>query len=406
MQRAVAGNPNLIPAWHHLFLISVGRDTALPAQCATRLAELGFFATRPGRQDGFRVLAELSRHDGMLPDSLGPLADRVARYAASTALPRGVRLEVAPMSYLLSGFPAPQVDHNRRVLALGVDPEIAAANLRGVALAWAARGAWDSALVASDAAVAVDPGPTSALEAYRLSVLGAWLGTIPPAEGAKRQRAAWRALERLPSDPPPFSAAARLPWLDGVLAFAGNDRQGIERARRALRQRSVPSAPELRERAQAVTIFNDRSLAALDRALAGDSTQAGRALASLEWECAGLWACGLGNYDLAVHHLAAARWLRAAGDTVEAIRLLLWHQAFQPDAYWNGTLVVTPLAYLELARIEEARGATSEAREHYRQFLRRYDTPAPSQRHLVQEAHQALERLSLLADDNRPELST
>jgi hypothetical protein len=146
-----------------------------------------------------------------------------------------------------------------------------------------------------------------------------------------------------------------------------------------------------------VTVFNDRSLAALDRALAGDSTQAGHALASLEWECAGLWTCGLSNYDLAVHHLASARWLLAAGDTAQAARLLRWHESFQWGGYWNGTLVVTPLAYLELARIEEARGAAAEAREHYEQFLRRYDAPMPSEQHLVEDARQALARLSRAA---------
>jgi tetratricopeptide (TPR) repeat protein/TolB-like protein len=392
LQHALAGNPNLVPAWHHLFLISVGRDSALPALSAARLAELGFFATRPGRQDGFRMLAELSRHDGSLPDSLAALAVHAAQYAASGALPREFRL--TPTNILLAGFPAAQIDANRRVLALGVEREIAAANLTSIALAWAARGAWDSALVASDSAVAVDPGPTSVLEAYRMSVLGAWVGALDPGEASRRQRPAWGAAERLPAELAAVSTAARLPWLDGLLAYTRGDRQGIAQARRALRQRPLPTAADLREAARAKTSFNDRSLAAFDKALAGDRSAAGRALAELEWECAGLWTCGVGNYDLAVHHLASARWLLAAGDTAQAARLLRWHESFQPDSYWNGTLVLTPLAYLESARIEDARGDTAEAREHYRQFLRRYDAPLRSQRHLVEDARQALDRLS------------
>gem|GEM_PF-577710 len=401
LQRALAGNPNLVPGWHHLFLVSVGRDSALPARCAARLAELGFFATRPERQYGFRVLAELSRHDGRLPDSLEALADRAARYAASGASPRDVRL--TPTDALRAGFPAAQIDANGRVLALGVEREIAAANLTSIALAWASRGAWDSALVASDSAVAVDPGPNSALEAYRLAVLGAWIGALDPSEAVGRQRRAWLALEQMPADPPPITTPARLAWLDGVLAYARGDRQGIAQARRALRQRPMPAAAaDVQEIARAVTSFNDRSLAAFDKALAGDRTGAGHALAALEWECVGLWACGVNNYDIAVHHLASARWLLAAGDTAQAARLLRWHEAFQSGSYWNGTLVLTPLAYLESARVEEARGATADAREHYGQFLRRYDAPLSSQRHLVEDARRALDRLSGSASVSSP----
>ena len=175
LRRALGGNPELVPAWHHLFLVSVGRDTALPSQCVARLVELGFFANRPsGQQNGFRELAELSRHGGVLPDSLLWLTDSAAHHAASTAMPRSAALE--PTNALKAGFPAAQIENNRRVLTFGVDPEIAAAHLRSTALAWAARGAWDSALVAIDSAIEVDPGPTSALEAYRLAVLGAWVG--------------------------------------------------------------------------------------------------------------------------------------------------------------------------------------------------------------------------------------
>ena len=409
MERATAGNPNLMPAWQHLFLVSVGRDTELPAQCAARLRELGFFpeGDRLGEQT-FRLLAELSRQDSLPPDSLGRLADSIARYTASAERRR--RVEIAPTIFMdLGGFPRWQVDQNRRVLALGVNGETAAANLRGIAIAWGARGAWDSALVAIDSAAAVDPGPVSALEAYRLSVLGAWLGVIDAAEARKRQHPAWLALERLPADLPPTSPAAyasgtegrararalaRLAWLDGLLAYSQGDRQGIEQARQALRHLSTISGPDQQNSARVVTSFNDRSLAALELALKGDSVQAGHQLAALEWECAGLWTCGVDNYDLGVHHLAAARWLRAAGDAPEVTRLLLWHQAFQTGSYWNGTLIVTALAYLELARIEVARGAAPSAIEHYRQFLRRYDTPMPSERHLVEEARQALARLS------------
>jgi hypothetical protein len=50
------------------------------------------------------------------------------------------------------------------------------------------------------------------------------------------------------------------------------------------------------------------------------------------------------------------------------------------------------------ARIEEAQGNTRSATEHYQQFLRRYDSPMPAQRHLVTEARGALARLTGLRD--------
>jgi hypothetical protein len=106
---------------------------------------------------------------------------------------------------------------------------------------------------------------------------------------------------------------------------------------------------------------------------------------------AGSVSCPVDNYDLAIHHLAGARWLLETGDTVQAARLLLWHQTFQWGPYWSGTLVLAPLAYLELARIEKVRGTVALTHEYYRQFLRRYDRPMPSEEPLVEEARRELD---------------
>jgi hypothetical protein len=56
--------------------------------------------------------------------------------------------------------------------------------------------------------------------------------------------------------------------------------------------------------------------------------------------------------------------------------------------------VFASLAYFERARIEEARGNAALALEYYREFLFRHDMPAPKQRHLVDEAREAVARLS------------
>jgi hypothetical protein len=58
------------------------------------------------------------------------------------------------------------------------------------------------------------------------------------------------------------------------------------------------------------------------------------------------------------------------------------------------THAVSALAYLMRARIEEAQGDIQSATDHYQQFLRRYDTPMPTQRHLVDDARAALARLA------------
>jgi hypothetical protein len=50
--------------------------------------------------------------------------------------------------------------------------------------------------------------------------------------------------------------------------------------------------------------------------------------------------------------------------------------------------------FLAGARLEEQLGNSERAIEYYRQFLRRYDQPMPSQAHLVDEARVALVRLA------------
>jgi hypothetical protein len=173
-------------------------------------------------------------------------------------------------------------------------------------------------------------------------------------------------------------------WADGVLAFVQADRKALVRARDDARTSGHPRADIIA-----------RSLTAFDRALAGGRLDAARELAALERHCAeDDWrTCGnTTTPNIAVHRMAAADWFLEAGDTMSAARLLTWHEArFSP---WAWSFAVTPIAYLMQARIEEARGDTSSAQEHYEQFLRRYDMPMPRQRHLVEEAKAALTQLS------------
>ncbi|HSE68367.1 MAG TPA: tetratricopeptide repeat protein, partial [Gemmatimonadales bacterium] len=96
-----------------------------------------------------------------------------------------------------------------------------------------------------------------------------------------------------------------------------------------------------------------------------------------------------------ITHLEASRLLLEQGDTSRAMKLLVWHEADIPgSAEPPRTQMFAGLAYYELARIEEAQGRTDLARDHYQQFLRRYDMPPPAHQHLVDEANAALRRLS------------
>jgi hypothetical protein len=59
----------------------------------------------------------------------------------------------------------------------------------------------------------------------------------------------------------------------------------------------------------------------------------------------------------------------------------------------EANVTVEPLAYLEQARVAEALGRDELAGTYYQRFLWRYDMPAESHRHLVEEARAALVRL-------------
>ena len=114
----------------------------------------------------------------------------------------------------------------------------------------------------------------------------------------------------------------------------------------------------------------------------------------MEWERAEQLSDGFfAQYLTALDRLAASRWLLEAGDTAQAARLLTWNEAWGGTSGTVGSMFASH-AYLERARIEDARGNVPLAQEYYQEFLLRYDMPTPKQRHLVDEAREALARLS------------
>jgi tRNA A-37 threonylcarbamoyl transferase component Bud32 len=387
LNHAVALNPRLKPAWVHLFENSFGKDTIESGRAFARLRELppdlrGRPANDPNYWRGVRLYDAVARGGGLTPRLTALLDSAAKTYVGIQGLVR--------FTFLRWGFPSEQIEFNRRVLLWERDPAGAASRLRENALAWAERGNWDSALAVMHEAVRLEPrapaeGGVSAYDEYELAVSGAWLGAIDPAKALALQAGARKAA-RLDEGDWKTELRGQLAWFDGVLAFARHDRAAMQRTREEGRRSGHGHWDVL-----------DRSLAAFDRALAGDRRGAGRELAALERFCLERWGqCG-GFYpwspNMALHRIASATWLLEAGDTAAATRLLVWSETVNVGWDLSLTYVVTPLAYLMRARIAEAQSDTVVAREDYRQFLRRFDQPAASQRKLVVEAKAALARL-------------
>jgi hypothetical protein len=211
-----------------------------------------------------------------------------------------------------------------------------------------------------------------------LREIGAWLGALAPEHSFSRREAAAQATDRFSDRVKSPRRQAELLWLDGLLAASQHDLAGLRQARARLVKRDTSAArPSI------------RSLAAFELELLGRRREAADSMASLAWEW---WHWGVGPYFLGVTRLAAARWLAAERDLDQAADLLPWHRTAQAFLL-HGQVVLGGVSYLEMGRVEAARGNESLAREYYKRFLQRYDMPSPRMQHLVDEARAALTRL-------------
>jgi TolB-like protein len=379
LERVVTLNPVMVTAWEHLlWAASDQRDTAMQARALERLERLhaGPTILQNERMDkllAYRTVLALQRRSLESEVMLDSMYQDVLRPGRDKFVP-GIVLQG-------SGMPAAQIDFNRRLLRHGLAPEDARNVAHGIALAWAMRGSWDSALVARDHLVQSATDTLGLLNVYRTAVLATFVGALPAQEAARRRPAVARLV--------PFQPAgyqAELAWLDGVLAAANRDRTALA----AARVRLSGTGAEW-------TTFLDRSLGAFDLALRGKRSAAATAMAALEWELAD------GSPWFAFHpstphllfrgidRMAAAEWLLAEGDSTQAMRLLQWHRTMPP---FDDKMPLRPLAELLQGRIEDGQGDTAAARHHYEDFLLRYDRPVQAHRHLVDEALAALARLS------------
>jgi TolB-like protein len=374
-ERALALNPNLIPAHEHLMLLALqDRDSVASGRALRDLARLdaGPILTADGygnRMLQFRFLDALQRGDRSL---VRALTDSIARDAISGDAEGGTFYD----AFRYGRF-AEQIRVSEQVIRVG--PEVLhRADRELLAFSWAARGRWDSALVALDRMAAAGADTTVALRSYGLATVGAWLGAVDPDEAVARRGP---ALAAAGSDGP---ARAEVAWLDGLAAAGRRDHQALATARAALSRAGDPDWTAL-----------DRSLGAFDAELRGASREAGETMAELEWEEAALGAPAFRRhpYAIAVNRLAAARWLSAAGEHDPAARLLTWVDGaylLHPATVYG--IMLSGLVNLERGRIEERRGHARPARNHYGEFLSRYDLPPAGQRHLIEEAKAAMAR--------------
>jgi serine/threonine-protein kinase len=372
-ERALALNPDLIPAWEHSALVAVvAGDTA----AVTRAIE---------------ALKRLDAGPVLTADGYG---DRILQFRFLRAIQHGDRTLVAVLSDSLAPDPAPaaatgsffdafnfgffpeQIGLSRRIVeAGGGPPERQRFHRQTIALSWVGRGAWDSALAGLDRLAADGADSADALRAYGFAAMGAWLEAVDPGEAAgRRSRAAETARGA--------SGRAELAWIDGVVASAQRDRAALSQAR-----------AELARSGDAASRALDRSLGALDAALRGDTAEAGSALAAVEWEEAAVNAPDFVDHPLAIalDRIAGARWLASAGDAEQALRLLRWMDGpflLHPSTEYSPAFA--GLVDFERGRIEDRQGHTDSARASYARFLRRYDQPVARHRALVEEARKRI----------------
>jgi hypothetical protein len=383
LERTVELNPDVAFAWEHLFQNTLTHDNAKAARALAEMARLqgGVHShSRPFYLPAYRLLLRTVEHPAL--DTA--LMDSVARSVATKRPEVGWPITTEFAYY---GFGNAQIELNRRVLHLGVDRDLAAEFRLGTALAWASRGAWDSVQKALDDVVASAPkewGAGPAWAAYRFTVFGAWLGAADPSVTRTRKSALTQAASRFPGTLTPNWELVWTPWYDGLWADAEGNREALKLARGALRADTMPLARSL-----------ERSLAALEMGLSGKYRPAADSMVALVRAISEGNLCCNGPFD-AVNRLAASRWLLAVGDTVAA-RTIIGELDLADGrmVYFGGPL------YLARARMNEALGRKEEARSDYAEFLRRYDLPAETNRHLVQEAREALRRLGGPLDEPR-----
>lgn len=379
LDHALLLNPSLAPAWDARMVVALTElDTTAAARALAALEQLHYDSA--SRAAGgfemlvyFRFLDRLARQSGVADAAE---TARIARMLAGDARPSEGRFVGGMSRY---GFHAARIEIARHTLRLAAARRDHIAFEWGeAATTWASRGAWDSAMVAADRASMAMPGPERTLFAYRLAAVGLVLGELDAPTVLARRR-----FELLDVAALPPARQIELAWVNGVVAAVVGDDSALASARRMLARGRSPLAA-----------LADSSLLARQLDRHGDRA---RAVAVLRALVEGRFGPAVGAlpYLGGVDRLLLSGWLREAGQTQAAARLLVWHEALVHDVQTaHANALLGGFAYLERARIEEAAGRREMALADYERFLRRYDRPSPARRRMVDDARAATFRLS------------
>jgi TolB-like protein len=381
LERVLALNPRFAAAWDHLQWIAIIQgDTATTVRAAQEAERLVGEAEGPEHEvRRFRAQAFGAR--GVPPEQVGRFVDAVSTF------PPGLAEIAAAGGPLSDGEPVAQIQLNRAVRARSPTPALVAALWEGEALAWAARGAWDSALVAA-ARWARLPGGDGGRGAYRLAVGGTVLGAVAPSEARTLRPSAPGGTSR-----PATYQRSELAWLDGVLAYVEGNGAGIAAARRALGSDPVVSPWDSISRPML-----DRSLAALALDAAGERERAADEMVALETEMADRFFMNQAANQLlltTVNRLLAVRWLRSLGRDGDAVPLLAWHEAIPHGSNvraWN--VGIGSITLLDRAEIAEMAGDARSALRDYTRLLQWYDLADPALQPVVRRARAGIARLA------------
>jgi tetratricopeptide (TPR) repeat protein len=379
LERVLVLNPEFVPGWEHLLWVAIGMgDTETAVRAAREAAGIA----RGPEATELRARLGLFRAETLRSRLMDPASFEDALDFVSSA-PPGLA-EVLTTGLVADGVPEGQIRLNRAVQARQPGRELSVALERGEALAWAARGAWDSALVAVDRWVHVSGDSDAAIGAYRLAVAGVALDVIPAATAGQR-RPRWAGLAVSWT----AEAEDELAWLDGVLAYLEEDPARLGASLDVLPEDSGPRASLLR-----------RSLNALALDAAADRERAIREMLELEQEVADRWDWRgpISNHHpllTTLNRLICARWLRTLERDAEAARLLTFHEAIPGPALLQAWVrTIGALSLLDRAEIAEAMGQRERALRYYARLLAQYDMPVPALQPRVTRAEAAVERLT------------
>ena len=381
--RALRLQPRATEVWQHLLWIEAARgalrDSTASAVMDTLVA-LGY-DTASARTWGFDELLFYRGARALSDDRLRDvMVDSIARAIARTTAGPDISWSIAASS-LTAGITAnDQLAISERLSQLDAPSLLVAGNRWAARLAWGMRGRWDSV-------VAMHARETStllpALDAVRFAAFAERIGASPTGHfdrAIARLRPRWAGL----SD----AERAEVVWLEGVVAQSRGEVPTL--ASKVEQLRAMASSVPASEGPGPTQQFAEL-LDAFDRQARGDGGAMKDAI-RIEREMSDLGRYGSQNV---IVWLEGSRALQTQGRYDDAAVLLGGVAALITDQGATGMfLAARPLFELEMARVESARGNVTEALRHYERFLRDYDSPVPAHEPLVQEARDAVARLS------------